>query len=152
MHAAIVLTGFLLGAGWDIAVPPAAAVNDVTVEKLGSARVGKVEVSVELRYVTAQLDVLQPYFVTVTIRKPKEAPAIKSEQLEVWLLHKSGIGRSVNLKKRPPKGPLPEAAQGEMATTTAEFAFDFEVWREDLLGVVVAMDGELTLFRIPTKK
>lgn len=139
----------LLAAAWTHAGLAPVARGDETVERLAPAALGKFQVAVDFRYATAQHNVLDPYFVTVTIRKRANAPAIKAEQLEVWVLQKSGVGTTLSLKKRPPKGDLPEEVKGQEATAKAVFSFTFEVYREDLVAVVVALDGEPILFKLP---
>lgn len=85
------------------------------------------------------------YRVTVVIPKPWDAPAIKSERIEVWLLARGG--KALAVKDRPRAGALVEAGS-RGASANAIFVFDRGVERSELAAVVVAVDGRPKTFPV----
>jgi hypothetical protein len=147
MRQCFVIVTFLLVLGWGDAGPATAARADETTEQLGPMAVGKCTVAVELQYPTEQ-DASALYRVTLLICKPRKAAVIKAEDLDVWVMHK-GLGRSMRVRDRPPKGVLAEEGEGETVTVKATFTYRCEVVREALAAIVVSVQGEPILFKVP---
>jgi hypothetical protein len=113
---------------------------------LGSLKVGEHMAQVFFQYPE---DDGKRYCVDVAISKPVNAPHIESERLEVWLLAKGG--KAATLKDRPHKGPLIEV-NTRGATADAIFWFERDAARGDLAAVVVSVDGEFQVFKVPPPK
>jgi hypothetical protein len=86
------------------------------------------------------------YRVTVVIPKPWDAPSIKGERIDVWLLARGGM--AVAVKDRPRGGALVEVGS-RGASANALFVFDRAVERGALTAVVVSVDGQPRAFKVP---
>jgi hypothetical protein len=109
---------------------------------LGTVAVDKYQAKVFFHDAT---DAAKSYRVTVVIAKPWDAPAIKSERIDVWLLARGG--RALAIKERPQAGALVEAGS-RGASANALFVFDRRVERSELAAVVVAVDGQPKAFPV----
>ena len=89
------------------------------------------------------------YRVDVAISKPNSAGPIDSGRIEVWLLARGG--KAVAVRERPRPGPLLEVNSAG-TTASAIYFFAREVERKDLVGLVMAVDGELTTLKISPAK
>ncbi|MCA9284650.1 MAG: hypothetical protein KDA22_05525, partial [Phycisphaerales bacterium] len=78
------------------------------------------------------------YRVTVAVPKPWNAPAIKADRIDVWLLARGGRALAVN--QRPAGEVLIEAGSAG-ATANAIYFFDRSVQPRELAAVVVTVDG-----------
>lgn len=118
-------------------------VNREKVVRLGTLAVGEYPGQVLFQYPE---DDGKNYRVDVTINKPNNTKPIDSQRLDVWLLARSG--KAVRVKERPRAGALIETSSAG-STASAIYIFERSVNRNDLVGVVVSADSELTTFKIP---
>src|SRR5262249_1871269 len=89
------------------------------------------------------------YRVTVSVRKPRTAPAIDARRIRVWVL-RWGYDEQLALPpSRRPTGQLPEEGDGPRVTATAVFDYCLNQTDTRIEAVVVAVDGEPTAFRPP---
>jgi hypothetical protein len=87
----------------------------------------------------------ESYRVTIAIPKPWDAPAIKTERIDVWLLTRSG--NALPVTQRPVGDVLVEAGSIG-ATASAIYFFERSVESNDLTAVVVSVDEQPTAFRL----
>lgn len=123
-----------------------ASVSSGDMARLGSVKVGEHRGQVLFQFPD---DDGVHYRVDVAISKPNGIAVIESERIDVWLLARDG--RSVAIQGRPRPGALIEV---NSAGTTADaiYLFANDVERRELVGVVVNVDGELNVFKIPPPK
>jgi hypothetical protein len=127
-----------------VAMPAAAGEPEAEkVLTLGSVKVAGFNGTVLFQYPE---DDARTYRIDVAISKPNGTDPIQSDRLDVWLLARGS--RAVAAKDRPRKGPLIEA---NSAGTTADAMYFFarDVPRQELVAVVVSVDGEPHVFKIP---
>jgi hypothetical protein len=111
---------------------------------LGTVLVGEYKGQVLFQYPE---DDGKSYRVDVAISKPNNTAAINSGRIEVWLLARGS--KAVAVKERPRPGSLIEVNSAG-TTASATYLFSREVERKDLVGIVVAVDGEPTTLKIPS--
>lgn len=110
--------------------------------ELGTVQVGEYTGTV----VWQQDDDGKQYRVDVFIPKPLDKPAIKGERFSAWVL--ADKNRATALKQRS-TGDVPEE-RGRTALADVRFLFQADLPRESLIGVVIAVDGKLSAFSLPT--
>jgi Leucine-rich repeat (LRR) protein len=88
------------------------------------------------------------YHLTLTFRKPRAAPAVATDRIEVWLLGSDTVPRDQPHTIRPAGPFLPEVADGATVTVRAVYFFANPLHYNDLT-VVVAVDGRPKAFRVP---
>lgn len=111
--------------------------------RLGTVTAGKYAGSVMFQYPE---DDGEFFRVDVAISKPNDTAPIDSGRIDVWLLSKGGY--AVRAHRRPRPGALIETSSAG-STASAIFQFRRSVQRQDLVAVVVSIDDELTVHRIP---
>lgn len=82
--------------------------------------------------------------------KPAKNPLIAGERIQIWMLARGNKTVPFARDYAPRTGPLVEA--GNLlrdVSVDACFFFSRSVPRRDLVAVVIAVDGEPTLFKIP---
>jgi len=76
---------------------------------------------------------------------------LDSSRFSAWLLAKGG--KALRLREGPDKGVLPAVStNGRSGTAVAMFDFDHEVETKDLVGIVVSVDGKLSVLAMPKLK
>ncbi|HZU96625.1 MAG TPA: hypothetical protein VFF73_08045 [Planctomycetota bacterium] len=90
------------------------------------------------------------YRIDVSVSLRADEPPTNADRIEVWLLSKGG--KAVSCTKRD-NGALCRVSTNHLVggTESAMFFFDHSVDRKDLVALVVSVDAEPTLCRIPKK-
>jgi hypothetical protein len=127
-------------------VPAAHAAGKV--ESIGKVAVDKYEATVEFQDDQKDND---HYLVTLTIKKPKDTPGIRADRIEVWLLSKgfNTICPACVLDEISVDGVRSEGRHREEIKTTAVYRFVAAHDRATMFAVVVAVDGEPKLLKMP---
>lgn len=126
---------------------PAGSVRGAeTMVNLGTVVVDKYQAQV---FFHDPADDAKGYRITVAIAKPWDAPAIKSERIDAWLLARGG--KALAVKERPRAGVLVEAGS-RGASANAIFLFARTAERGELAAVVVAVDGQPKAFPVAPPK
>ena len=89
------------------------------------------------------------YRLDISISRPAAAPLLKSERFAMWLLARNGQAVPINKIFVYRIGPLVETGNQRGRTASATFYFWHTLPRRDLSSVVVSVDGEPAVFKIP---
>jgi hypothetical protein len=91
------------------------------------------------------------YLVTLTINRPEDSPGIKASRIQVWLLSKGfdTICPACVLDEISFDGVASRGHEDEVIKKTAVYSFQAVHDRATMFAIVVAVDGEPKLFKMP---
>jgi hypothetical protein len=114
---------------------------------VGRVGVGKHEATVEFHDASAAKKL---YHVTLAFAKPVEAPGVKVARIQVWLLGEyDSAFPALGMGKITLDGARSEDTEVDTFQSKAVFSFYADAARSQLAAIVVAIDGEPKLFKLP---
>ncbi len=125
-----------------------AAPNPEKAESIGQVVVDKSKATVKFQ--DKEKDQAR-YLVTLTFNRSKDSPDIKASRVQVWLLSKGfdTICPACVLREISFDGVAAEGNDDEVIKTTAVYSFEAVHGRAQMFAIVVAVDGEPQLLKMP---
>jgi len=114
---------------------------------LGRVGIGKHEATVEFHDASAAKKL---YHVTLAFAKPVEAPGVKVARIQVWLLGDyDSAFPAMRVREITLDAVRSEDTETDVFRSKAVFSFFADDARKQLAAIVVAIDGEPKLFKLP---